>query len=239
MRQHHPTVPRQRLRLAAVPMLVLTTAMLAVTGCDHSQDVTEDCATGIAVKDPANNPGLVSDCEALLASLDFLAGTATLNWSSGVPIREWDGVSAIGGSVTALRLQRRELSGAIPPDLSRLLNLKVLDLSSNSLTGPIPPDLSRLTNLRQMDLSFNGLSGPIPPELSSLTNLRQLDLSLNRLTGPIPPGLGNLVNLWVLRLLDNYLTGPIPPELSNLANLEDLDLSRNRLTGEIPRGLAA
>ena len=33
---------------------------------------TSHCANGIAVPDPANNPGLVSDCEALLAARDTL-----------------------------------------------------------------------------------------------------------------------------------------------------------------------
>ena len=35
---------------------------------------TGDCSNGIAVPDPSNNPGLVSDCEALLAARDTLAG---------------------------------------------------------------------------------------------------------------------------------------------------------------------
>ena len=39
--------------------------------------------------DAANNPGLVSDCEALLAAREALVGTtgnAELNWSADTPI---------------------------------------------------------------------------------------------------------------------------------------------------------
>ena len=43
--------------------------------------------------DPASIPELVSDCAALLAARDRLAGGASLNWSSDRPIEEWDGVT--------------------------------------------------------------------------------------------------------------------------------------------------
>ena len=51
------------------------------------------CATGAAVTEAVNNPGLVSDCEVLLAAQDNLSGAAGLNWSVGVPIDEWDGIT--------------------------------------------------------------------------------------------------------------------------------------------------
>ena len=90
--------------------------------------------------DAANNPGLVSDCEALLAARDTLAGSATLNWSADTPITEWEGV-AVGGvpqRVTGLRLNNRPLSGTIPPELGSLSNLNSLELSWNQLSGEIP-----------------------------------------------------------------------------------------------------
>ena len=55
------------------------------------------CVSGGAVPD-ATNTGLISDCEALLAARDTLAGTAALNWSADTPIADWNGV-ALGGSV--------------------------------------------------------------------------------------------------------------------------------------------
>ena len=58
---------------------------------DTQQD-TSACATDGAVPDAANNPGLVSDCKALLAGKDTLVGTGTLNWSADVPMVRWNGV---------------------------------------------------------------------------------------------------------------------------------------------------
>ena len=49
------------------------------------------CATGVAVRDAANNPGLVADCTALLAAKDTLRGTAPLNWDADKVIRAWTG----------------------------------------------------------------------------------------------------------------------------------------------------
>ena len=48
-----------------------------------------DCSNGTSVPDPDNNPGLVSDCEALLASRGHVGGDATLNWSADTPIADW------------------------------------------------------------------------------------------------------------------------------------------------------
>ena len=72
--------------------LALLGATLALVLTAYAQSEAATCTTGTAVPDPANNPGLVSDCEALLASRDTLAGTATLNWSADRPIAEWEGV---------------------------------------------------------------------------------------------------------------------------------------------------
>ena len=57
----------------------------------QTEDV--DCSSGIAVTDPDDNPGLVSDCEVLLAARDILAGSASLNWSADISIEEWDGIT--------------------------------------------------------------------------------------------------------------------------------------------------
>ena len=112
-----------------------------------------DCATGRAVADATDNPGLVSDCEALLAARDTLAGDATLNWSADTPIAGWDGIT-LGGTperVTQLRLIRRGLTGALPSELGSLTNLRMLVLWGNLLTGAIPSELSSLANLQAME----------------------------------------------------------------------------------------
>ena len=78
-----------------------------------------DCSSGIAVTDPDDNPGLVSDCEVLLAARDILAGSASLNWSAGLPIEEWDGIRIVGSPerVDSLTLNDLGLNGVIPAEL--------------------------------------------------------------------------------------------------------------------------
>ncbi len=200
------------------------------------QVTTGACGTDGAVADPANNPGLVFDCNALLAARDALAGSATLNWSASTLIVEWQGVT-VGGSpqrVTELDLHDAELNGAIPTELNRLDNLKRLVLRENKLTGPIPAWLGDLANLEELSLWGNRLYGPIPTSLGNLVNLEELLLSRNPISGSIPAELGNLANLRELRLFNSQLTGPIPTELGGLANLKVLVLSNNQLTGPLP-----
>ena len=48
------------------------------------------------------NPGIVDDCEALLASRDTLRGSRFLNWSERLPIRNWQGVSVTNNRVVEL-----------------------------------------------------------------------------------------------------------------------------------------
>ena len=198
------------------------------------------CATGGAVAGPGNKPGLVSDCNALLAARDALAGSATLNWSSITPIGEWEGVTvdASPRRVTGLNLYGRNLNGAIPTELGMLSELKRLTLSRNRLTGPVPTWLDDLAHLEELTLWGNRLSGPIPSSLGNLTKLEELYLSQNRLTGQIPATLGDLTSLRELSLWRNELTGPLPAELGGLVNLERLVLSDNDLTGTLPAWLS-
>ena len=197
-----------------------------------------DCSSGIAVTDPDDNPGLVSDCEVLLASRDALAGSASLNWSADVRIESWDGVGVWGEPMRVfwLTLYEQGLTGVIPPELGDLDGLEELILTGNELSGEIPPELARLDNLRDLWLEDNRLTGPIPPELSEL-NLKGLFLSHNQLTGSIPAELSHITHLVYLELDDNQLTGEIPQELANLTRLNSLYLASNDLSGCIPEAL--
>ncbi len=202
---------------------------------------TSACLTGTAVPDAGNNPGLVADCDVLLAARGTLAGAATLNWSPNTPIATWDGVN-LGGlpqRVRLLRLPGVGLNGTIPSGLGNLADLRILDLSRNQLGGTIPSELGDLSNLVSLYLDRNQLNGTIPSELGGLPNLSRLWLGDNRLSGPIPPELGGLTNLTFLYLWGNQLSGRIPTELSGMANLRYLSLDGNKLSGPIPAELAS
>ncbi len=166
------------------------------------------------------------------------------NWDiTTIPSEEelatWFGVGFSEGWLTTLHLRQNNLTGTLPPELSDLPQLQLLDLGDNPLTGPIPPELGSLPQLRVLYLRNNDLTGPIPPELGSLTQLTWLHLRSNDLTGPIPPELGNLPQLEWLFLDGNSLTGSIPLELSSLPNLTWLGLGANSLTGPIPPELSS
>ena len=199
-----------------------------------------------------NTPGLVRDCEALLAARGALGATIPLNWSAKTSMDYWtlveinypdeDHVEQLLLNPTLRNSQgeymfRGILTGRIPASLGRLANLKYLMLGNNQLTGRIPASLGNLSQLRGLDLGDNQLSGEIPTELGNLSNLDWLGLSNNQLRGEIPTELGNLTNLEQLYLRENELTGPIPASLGNLTNLEGLWLHENQLTGEIPTQL--
>ena len=100
----------------------------------------EQCSNGVAVPNPADNPGLVSDCANLLAARDTLAGeSAALNWSEDVAISDWGGVAIDNNRVRELRLSDYGLNGELSPALGNLDNLTTLDIHGNQLTGAIPP----------------------------------------------------------------------------------------------------
>ena len=252
-----PSMSKRAIRIATAVALVAVMAVVAVslllTGVGGATafdaegsntaaraitipaQYTEQCSNGIAVHDPANNVGLVSDCAALLATKNTLEGTeGYLNWSADVRISGWRGVTIAKNRVSKLELSNHLLNGRIPSELGNLAKITDLDLSDNQLTGAIPAELGNLANLWSLRLFHIQLTGAIPAELGNLTYLAQLYLGGNRLTGAIPAELGNLANLYDLGLDNNRLTGAIPAELGNLAKIREVWLPGNQLTGEIP-----
>lgn len=125
--------------------------------------------------------------------------------------------------------QQSNLTGPIPPAISRLTRLTWLRLDKNSLTGPVPTFLFRLPVLNYLDLSHNRLTGGIPPAIAS-SSLNYLFLSRNSLSGPISSYVAKS-NVTTLFLDHNHFTGPLPLSFAHSV-VEDLDFSSNRLTGD-------
>ncbi len=199
------------------------------------------CASGIAVPNPQDNPGLVNDCRILLQVREVVTGPRWLNWSAEAPMEQWEAIE-IGGTprrVLALEIRGPHGGGGrIPPELGGLTALQRLVIADNRSWGPVPAELGRLSELRELDLSYNHLSEAIPPELGQLANLTRLSLAVNRLTGAIPAELGQLTSVEELWLRNNRLTGPIPAELGQLTSLRELQLDSNYLTQCLPAVLA-
>ena len=71
---------------------------------------------GLAVPNQADNPGLMTDCFALLAAKDTLRGSGSLNWDLDTAIANWDRVTVEGTpmQVTNWRCGARASQGASP-----------------------------------------------------------------------------------------------------------------------------
>lgn len=228
------------MRYAVMIAIVCAITAGSVYAVERRLDRAAACDNGLAVPEPEANPGLVADCEALLAARDALRGDGRLNWGYSRPVTQWQGV-LLGGEprrIAGLRLAARNFNGVLPPELGLLERLRYLNLRSNLLTGPIPPELGQLGELEILQLQWNLLDGLIPSALGRLESLRVLNLRDNELSGPIPSALGQLAELRELRLHENRLDGRIPRSLGDLSALELVRLRENRFSGCVPAGLA-
>jgi len=153
--------PRSASNVTPPSDVIVTTAVEVVT-----------CESGIAVPSPTTNVELVEDCESLLKAEDRLAGAATLNWSAGRAITDWEGVTVAGmpPRVTKLELAGSNLAGELQPQLGDLAGLTELRLNNNSLTGPIPSTLGQLTSITHAYLGGNDFDGCIPAALWAVPN---------------------------------------------------------------------
>ncbi|CAJ1970784.1 unnamed protein product [Sphenostylis stenocarpa] len=111
-------------------------------------------------------------------------------------------------SLKILQLDNNNFGGNIPDSYANMSKLIKLSLRNCSLQGPIP-DLSRIPNLTLVDLSFNQLNGSIPTNKLS-ANITTIDLSNNNLIGTIPSYFSGLPNLQKLSIENNSLNGSVP-----------------------------
>ncbi|CAL4980631.1 unnamed protein product [Urochloa decumbens] len=146
-----------------------------------------------------------------------------------------DSLSNLSTTMAALYLDMNKISGTMPKDIDKLINLQALGLDKNYFTGDLPSSIGRLQNLQILSVANNKIGWQIPPTLGNLTELNFLILGSNAFSGSIPRFVGNLTNLLSLNLASNSFTGQIPSEVFNISTLSNgLDLSNNHLEGSIP-----
>ncbi|KAK4263927.1 hypothetical protein QN277_029277 [Acacia crassicarpa] len=126
------------------------------------------------------------------------------------------------------------------PNLGKMHDLSILELSDNSLGSNSSKDweflnsLSNCSKLERLYLLQNNFGGHLPKTIGNLsTKITHLDLSQNQICGRIPMELGNLINLMLLDIQMNYFSDMIPNTFGKFHNLQYLSLMGNKLSGEI------
>ena len=136
-----------------------------------------------------------------------------------------------------LHLARGSMRGIIPPSISLLTNLYILDLNSNYLTGNIN-GVTTLVNLQYLYLFTNNFTQSVSSQITNLVKLKTLALYSNLLTN-IFPSLVPMFNLSYLDVFNNKIRGQLPSSLGLLYNLNYIDFSLNHLGGTIPIAISS
>ncbi|KAK9047674.1 hypothetical protein V6N11_053513 [Hibiscus sabdariffa] len=75
--------------------------------------------------------------------------------------------------IKTLILHYNYLHGAIPHEWGAL-KVEIMSLENNMLSGTIPTEFGKLVNLENLTLNANYLTGNLPPSLAKLFNLKEL-----------------------------------------------------------------
>ncbi|KAI9982900.1 hypothetical protein PInf_006700 [Phytophthora infestans] len=100
-------------------------------------------------------------------------------------------------------------------------------------------DLSIMVSLEQLDLSSNQLFGDVPDWLKDMTTLRILNLAKNQLTGDIPTSIAGNDALEQINLSSNNLTASSLSFFDAFRRLQHLDISNNSIDLQLPRSVFA
>lgn len=168
------------------------------------------------------------------------ATSASAAWFASSDECQWEGISCDAeGTVVAIELDDRQLSGVVPQDIGLLTALTILDLSFNSITGRLEDTLMILAplepTLEVLDLEGNQQTGTIPDSITAFASLKGLNVDLNFLEGSLPESLSSMTQLELLSVASNpKIGGTIPTSLSSLSALTHLGLNQCAFTGSIP-----
>ncbi|CAL9222408.1 unnamed protein product [Arabidopsis halleri] len=138
-----------------------------------------------------------------------------------------------------LSLKENNLNGSIDaPNSSSSSRLEHLYLGKNHFEGKILEPISKLINLRALDLSYLNTSYLIDLSLfSSLKSLLLLDLSGDWISQASLSSDSYISSTLEVLYLKQCNINDFPNILKTLQNLEDIDVSHNRISGKIPEWL--
>ncbi|VFQ87661.1 unnamed protein product [Cuscuta campestris] len=113
---------------------------------------------------------------------------ATEGWGDPCIPTQWEWVKCSTTTpprITKIALSGKKVKGEIPQVINNMEALTELWLDGNFFCGVIP-DMSNLINLRVLHLENNNLTGALPAFLGGMPKLQELDVSNNSLAGEIP-----------------------------------------------------
>ncbi|XP_004308502.1 PREDICTED: receptor-like protein 12 [Fragaria vesca subsp. vesca] len=151
-------------------------------------------------------------------------------------------------SLAYLDLSASVFSGRLPAEVSQLVKLSLLNLSSNtdpsSGVGLLKLDgnnfrnlVKNLTRLEHLRLRYINIFSTIPYSMANLSFLTTLDLLQCKLFGDFPVTIFHLQNLKSLYVRDNQdLIGHLP-EFNQSSRLITLDLHGTRFSGYFPSSI--
>ena len=95
----------------------------------------------------------------------------------------WAGITCVPndstGRIVKIALPGRKLTGKLPADINKLVELTELDLSDNGITGEIPASLASLTKIKSVNLSKNKITKI--PSFATNASLQALNVANNNL----------------------------------------------------------
>ena len=137
--------------------------------------------------------------------------------------------------LSSLHLSQNHLIDSLETmNCSSSSKLEELYLSYNRLSGRILEPLSKLTNLKFLDLSFQNTTDPINCVSMGFKSLEILVLTGTSIS-KLNTGSPNLDMLY----LDNCSINEFPTFIKNLKKLGTLRIANNRLKGKVPKWLLA
>ena len=82
-----------KLGMIILMALAFLSAAIALSAPTTVLGDVPSCSNGVVVQSPESNPGLVGDCEQLIAAKDVLRAAPSLDWGYDRDITTWEGVS--------------------------------------------------------------------------------------------------------------------------------------------------
>lgn len=122
----------------------------------------------------------------------------------------------------------------VPPYISKLKELKILDIAETLFQGDLDGSIfAPLEHLMYLEMGGNAYNSTLPLEIVTLPNLEALYLYDAGLSGNVEflAHMPKIVELW---LDGNDLEGTLPSGVDSLSKLASFSVTNCDLTGQIP-----